>query len=142
VNRKKIKLEFSHDYDFLLLGISSSEKEHRLIWSINNHLNISLARTTDHKSYSKKASSETEFSCYVYNDDLRYLNYRIIANRSDQDYLLDEFKKIDFFMIINGEFEEDTAKDIRKKLVQLDTINAVFIINPEGVKSKDKLLFS
>jgi hypothetical protein len=45
-------------------------------------------------------------------------------------------------MIINGEFEEDTAKDMRKKLSHIETINAVFIIDPAGVKSKDKLLFS
>jgi len=48
VKKKKHKLTFQLDFNFFLIGISSSENDYRLSWEMNKKLIISLRKGTDH----------------------------------------------------------------------------------------------
>lgn len=137
---KKIKLEYTQKYDFHLIGISTSEKEHKFIWGLNNLLGIQLSKIDDHHVYHKKLIDQQEFTVFNYSDDITFIDYRVIANKSENGILLEELRTIDYFLIINGEYEDDFISSLQAKLKSADSIQASFIIDPNTLKSKERLL--
>ncbi len=83
---------------------------------------------------------DQEFSTFHYIDEISYIDYRIIANKSESLVLLDELKAIDYFLIINGEFHDGFKEDLQSKLRSVPYIQAVFLIDPNTLKSKERLL--
>ncbi len=139
MNKKKIKLDFTENFDFYLLGISSFEKDYRLVWNINNHLGLQLSRTDNHQAYNKKAGTEQGFLTYKYIEENTFVSYHLIANKSDEGYLLEELKNIDFFLLIQGEADEDLASRLRREISSIENVQAVFQIEPETLKNRQRL---
>ena len=137
---KKIKLEYTQKFDFLLIGISTSEREYKLIWHLNALLGIQFSKIDNHVLFHKKLMEDQEFSTFNYVDEISYIDYRIIANKSESHVLLEELKAIDYFLIVNGEFDDGFTEDLQSKLRSVPYIQAVFLIDPNSLKSKERLL--
>lgn len=137
---QKLKLDYEPDYEFLLLGIVSYERDYRLSWDINQNLGLDLSRTDDHSLKLKSSGKEMYFSCFVYDEEDSYLNYKLLTNRSDDGYLLDELKNIDYFIVISGEYASGFAPDFRQKLNKLETVQNCFVLEPEKIKSSHRVL--
>ena len=137
---KKIKLDYTEEYDFLLLGITAYEKDYRLIWSINNSLNLALAKTDDHEVLHKKSGEKQSYSCFSGHDENTMLDFKVIANKSENGLLMDELKNIDFFMVIKGEYDAHFSSSLKQKINKLENIQAVFVIDPEKLKNKERLI--
>ena len=56
---KKHLLEIEYDYDFVLIGISSHEKDYRVCWALNNKLGLELVKTEPFEIKDKKMSLPT-----------------------------------------------------------------------------------
>lgn len=141
MNKKRLKLDYKQEYNFLLFGISTSEKDYRLIWNLNNTLNLLLAKTEDHQAYHKKADGDQFFSCFLYMDNKTMLEYKMISNKSENGILIDELKNIDFFLILKGEYSDEYPNLLRQKILKMENIQAVFLIDPENLKNKDRLIY-
>lgn len=141
MNKKRLKLDYKQEYNFLLFGISTSEKDYRLIWNLNNTLNLLLSKTEDHQAYHKKADGDQFFSCFLYMDNKTMLEYKMISNKSENGILIDELKNIDFFLIMKGEYSDEYPNLLRQKILKMENIQAVFLIDPENLKNKDRLIY-
>lgn len=137
---KKHRLQYTEKYDFLLLGISSAENDYRLIWNINQHLGLAFVKTDNHKVMGKDGKKEYEFSNYRYEDEDTFLNYRFIANKSDEGPLIDELKNIDYLLVVQGDYTASFTKDLVSGLKNIEHVNGVFRIDPESLKYPEKLL--
>ncbi len=137
---KKLTLDFIPDFEFLLLGIVSYEKDYRLAWEINQKLLMDFARTGDHSVKHRQSGTEQLFSCYYYDDDNTYLNYRLLSNRSENGILLDAVKNIDYLLVISGEYFTGYEKQIRSKLIKLEGVNSCFILEPGKIKGCERVL--
>lgn len=137
---KKFKLDYNPEYDFLLLGIVSWERDYRLSWEINEILHLDLERVDDHIVKHKRSGSELHFSCFIYYDDNTYLNYRLLSNRSDKGSLIEDLKNIDYLMVISGEYSDHMAPDLREKLLRLETVQSCFVIDPEKIRNSEIVL--
>lgn len=136
----KLKLEYEPDYDFLLLGIVSFERDYRLSWEMNARLGLDLVRTEDHKLSHPKTRKEQLFSCFVYEDEDSYLSYKLLSNKSDMGFLLDSLKNIDFLLVVSGEYYDSLATDFRSRLLGLDTVQACFVLDPQTIRHSMKVL--
>lgn len=128
-----------YDYDFLAIGISCHAKDYRLCWSINKALNINLGKDIDIELTSKKGKT-SKHSSYFYIDELTEKEYRLVSNKSNNDFLVKEQKQADFYLLLY-ENDSDSYKEI---LTQLKTINIIlmaFEVNVSTLKSKENLLF-
>ncbi|MFW5645331.1 MAG: IPExxxVDY family protein, partial [Bacteroidota bacterium] len=96
---RKLKLNYEPDNEFLLLGLVSYERDYRISWDINQNLNLDLIRTDDHTLKLRSSSKEMNFSCFFFEDEDTYLNYKLLANRSEEGYLLEELKNIDYLIV-------------------------------------------
>lgn len=140
--KKKITLKYEEDFEHLLFGISSSEKDYRLIWLINEKLGMTFSKTASHTLLSTKEGKVQEFSSFIFRDDIRSLSYRIISNRSEEGLLAEELKNIDFFLIISGEYDEGFPSLIRNRFAGVEHIQAVITIPLSGLKSRERLILS
>lgn len=137
---KKFKLDYNPEYDFLLLGIVSWERDYRLSWEINEIMHLDLERVDDHIVKHRKSGNELHFSCFIYNDDNTYLNYRLLSNRSDKGSLIEDLKNIDYLLVISGEYSDHIGLDLREKLLKLETVQSCFVIDPEKIRNSEIVL--
>ena len=138
---KRHKLGYTEDFDFLLLGLASTENDYRLIWKINKTFNFSFGKAGNHNITAKKEENELEFSHYTYDDEDTFIFYRLLANKSDQGVLLEELKNIDYLLIITGEFSDTFVANMIAKLKNIEHIQGVFRILPASLKNRERLLF-
>lgn len=123
---------------FILLGISSHENDYRLSWSINQNLGFHFVKTENHSAYNTKLKETQEFSTYSYHDGSIY--YKLISNRCDNGFLLEELKNIDFLLLAEPEVNTFPAEEFIGQIKAIPFVAAAFKINISTLKQKDRLI--
>ncbi|MFC2098688.1 IPExxxVDY family protein [Bacteroidota bacterium] len=138
---KKIHtLQEKESYDFGLIGISTPENDYRISWVLNNAMGYKLVRQEDLEVFHKKLDDPQAFHQFLYYDDDTLLQYRLISNRCENGYLLEEMSNIDYLIQVSGDFDEKFIRSMVKKLNNLQEITLAFPVEPSKLKSKRKLL--
>ncbi|MCH7658487.1 MAG: IPExxxVDY family protein [Bacteroidetes bacterium] len=135
--KKKHKLTFQFDFNFFLLGISSSENDYRLSWEINKKLKISLKKSKDHVI--KRKETEQFFPVYMFDDEL-YIQYFLIGNHCENGYLIEELRNIDYFLQIHGDLTDRQQEQIISSVRNIKGITGLFKLDINSLKSKNKLI--
>jgi len=134
------KLSSESGPSFILLGISSHENDYRLSWGINENLGFRLVKTDNHKSFNQRLKEIQEFSTYSFADTDNANSYRLIANRCDNGFLLDELKNIDFLLLIEPDDASFDIRELMAKVRLVPFIFGVFVIDPNTLKNMKRLL--
>lgn len=138
---KKIhKLNEHESYDFGLIGIASPENDYRISWIFNNALDFSLVREEDLEIIHKLLDEPQLFHQFRYFDEESLLLYRLITNKCENGYLLEELAKVDFILQISGEMDTGHIDMIINKLNTLEGVTLAFPLDPSVLKSRKKLL--
>ena len=138
MKKKKHKLTFQPDFSFFLIGISSSENDYRLSWEINKILGISLRKGTDHVI--KKKEIEQVFLVYTFYDEEVFLQYSLIANKSEKGYLIEELRNIDYFLQIHGDLSDNQKQQIISSIKNIKGVSGIFKLDINTLKSKNRLI--
>jgi hypothetical protein len=136
----KHTLEINYDYDFVLIGISSHEKDYRICWGLNNKLGLDLVKVEPLEIKDKKQDDLSHFSLFSCERPDEFMEYFIIANRSEKGMLIPEQKQMDYFFIIRGEIENDTVMEMIKQIKEIDLVQTAFRIDVASLKSKQNLI--
>lgn len=137
---KKHKLEMAIEEDFCLLGVVADEPDYKFCWMINRELEINFEKLDDLDLYHPKLNVDQQFSIFAFDDEDAMVTYRIIKNRSDKGYFLDELKNLDFLVHIQGEIYKD---QISTFMQSVNTIPAVLMCVPVDLarlRNKERLL--
>jgi hypothetical protein len=134
------KLSPEAEQTFILLGISSHENDYRISWALNEYLGFHFTKTTNHQVLNQRIKEQQEFSTYLYSEQDESITYRLISNRCDNGFLLEELKNIDFLLLIEGnETTSTTLPNLTAKIKSIPFISAVFAIDWKLLKSKKNL---
>jgi hypothetical protein len=136
----KYTLEIEYDYDFVLIGISSHEKDYRICWVINNKLGLNLIKTEALEIKDKKQDEPSHFSLFCFEQPDEFMEYFMIANRSEKGLLIPEQKQIDYFFIIRGEIEDEKVMEIIKQIKESNLVQTAFRVDVKALKSKQNLI--
>lgn len=137
----KHRLQVDFDFEFSLICIISSLKDYRLCWAINRALNIELAREEEElKISNEKKRLEAYFNQFHYEDEINFLHYHLLANKSAGAFLLPELKQVDYLLMLRGDAAEDAKEEILLQLKNLPGIEALFAANPAELRSKENLI--
>lgn len=129
-NKKKIhKLKVEFDDDFQLIGIASHENDYRLTWALNKKLNLGFVKTKDLEINHPKHKINIKYSMYSYEDEMEYLTFSLISNKSDKGFLLPDKKNIDFILKVSGHPDMDTISKLVDDLKKVDIIITAFLLN-------------
>jgi len=134
---KKIKINTSENDAVVIIGISSTMKDYRLSWFLNKELSLKLFKQKDLDICSD--ASKKKFSFYVYEESENLISYYFISNRNQEsEILLQEQKKIDFFLIIIG--TKATTGNLLSKIKNIPNVQTAFLINTNTIKSFSNLM--
>jgi hypothetical protein len=89
--------------DFCLLGLVSDEPDYRLCWLLNRHTGCDFTRQDDLELYHKKQDRNQHFPLFLHEDPDTFVHYRIIRNRVEEGFFLEELKNLDFLLHIQGD---------------------------------------
>lgn len=139
---KKSKLVIDYEFDFDVLGITSTLKGYRLAWEINQRLGIHLIKQPDMVVGVKK-NIERGFMYYSYETQLNRL--KLLKNTSsDSDagkyYLIPEFPRFDFIILARLN-ELHMTESLAESLKKIPSIELVAPLNLDTLKSKSNFVF-
>lgn len=130
-----------NEYDFLLVGIVTSENDYRLSWLLNSELGTGLVKTDNLRVYSTRLQSEQEFTHFTYYDEKSLLDYHLIGNKAERGHLLEDMKNVDYVLKISGMVETGYMSQLISRIKKLEGISTAFRISPAEHKNTDKLIF-
>lgn len=136
----KHTLDIEYDYDFVLIGISSHEKDYRICWVLNNKLGLNLIKTEPLEIKDKKQDELSHFSLFCFEQPDDFMEYFIIANRSEKGLLIPEQKHVDYFFIVRGEIEDNKVMEMIKRIKESNLVQTAFRIDVNSLKSKQNLI--
>jgi hypothetical protein len=137
---KKHKLELAIEEDFCLLGLVSDEPDYKLCWRINQSLDMNFEKQDELKLFHRKLDESQTFSYFSYHDEDALITYRLIQNRAEKGYFLDEMKNIDFLIHIQGEINTDRIRSFMSSVSALDPVRMCVPSDLSRIKNKERLL--
>lgn len=126
--------------DFCLLGVVADEPDFKLCWMINQALEMNFEKQEDIQLFHRKRNEEQVFSLFSYHDPDALITYRIIQNRSENGYYLDDLKNIDYLIHIQGEIQTERITDFMQSVNSLQPVRMCVPSDLSRIKNKERLL--
>jgi hypothetical protein len=144
-----MKLKISNDdladsffEDSHVLGVVSSLKNYQFIWHINQQLGFTFRLNSELEIELRKKTRNYFFSIYEYQIPQTSLVYYIYHNQNNGEYLLPEFKHLDFIWMIKGEdFSLKELESLQKTIKMMPSVQFVVELDQEKIKNKQHLIF-
>ena len=137
----KRKLLVENDYDFFLFGISCPEKSYRLCFALNNTLNASFSKSKDMEVSERNQEQQSKFPVFTFRNEEMFTDYRVIVNKSDNKFLIPEFRQADYLLMVQGGMPVSEKNTILKKVRDVAFVQTAFEIDPKKIKSKENFVF-
>lgn len=126
--------------DFCLLGLLSDEPDYKLCWTINQKLGMNFEKMDDLKLFHKKIDAEQEFSNFLFEDEEAMITFRIIKNRTDNGYYLEELKNLDYLIHIQGEISTLKISNFMLSIGGQEAVRMCVPCDLSRIKNHDRLL--
>ena len=137
---KKHKLDMAIEEDYCLLGVVSDEPDYKLCWLINQSLGTNFEKQDDLRLYHKKRNEDQEFSHFLFEDEEAMITFRIIKNRSDNGYYLEELKNLDYLIHIQGEINTLKISNFMLSVGSQEPVRMCVPCDLSRLKSHDRLM--
>lgn len=124
-----------------LLGIMAPIRDYQFVWHLNAHLGMDF-RMNDLEIALIRKKRQYYFKVYEYRRPESMLEHYLYVNQFDGEYLLPEFKHLDFLWLMKGDeidptWLEETMQAIRGS----HAVQLVAKLSIEQVKNRENLLF-
>jgi len=136
---KKHKLDLAIDEDFCLLGVVSDEPDYKLCWMINHSLDMNFERQEDLQLFHPRLKMEQVFSLFSFHDENALITFRIIRNRTENGYYLDELKNIDYLIHIQGEIDTSRINDFIHSVGALKSVRMCVPSDLTRIRNRERL---
>lgn len=133
-------LHVDFDYDFELIALVSSWRDYRLCWQINRVLHMEFSRKPDLEITDPKRRIHAQFPLFSYEDEINFLQYFLIGNKSFGVYLIPEMRQVDYLMMIRGDAAGATKHHVVLALKNTAGIEMLFEMNPAALRSRQNLI--
>ncbi|MCK9254299.1 MAG: IPExxxVDY family protein [Bacteroidales bacterium] len=138
---KTKKIKYEAEYNFNLIGISSLEDDYRLSWKLSKIFKAEFIKQEDVKIRDNRYSEFQVFVSYLCKPANSSLKLRLIVNKTNIGYIVDELKNIDYFLQVYDNQNQDYLNKIISEIKTINSVFAVFNLDLSKIKSKEKLLF-
>ena len=136
---KKHKLDLAIDEDYCLLGVVSDEPDYKLCWMINHSLDMNFERQEDLQLFHPRLKMEQVFSLFSFHDENALITFRIIRNRTENGYYLDELKNIDYLIHIQGEIDTSRINDFIHSVGALKSVRMCVPSDLTRIRNRERL---
>jgi len=143
----KLKLDFedlTDDFfsDTRLLGIVAPLKDYQLCWHLNQLLRFDFRNNNEIEIQLNKKKRDYFFSVFEFSEKNNSLTHYLYNNQFDGEYLLPEFKHLDFLWLLKGDpVEEATLQSIMQAVRTINGVQLVMELTHEKIRNKGHLIF-
>ena len=128
--------------DSMLLGIVAPIKDYQFSWQLNQILGFNFRVNNDIEIQLTKKQRKYFFSIYEYPVPSITLVHYLYNNQFDGEYLLPEFKHLDFLWLIKGDVvAADDLSSLIQAIRSLSGVQLVTEMTNEKIKNKQHLIF-
>lgn len=128
--------------DSLLLGIVAPIKDYQFCWQLNQMLGFDFRINNDFEIQLTKKQRKYFFSVYEFAVPSTCLVHYLYNNQFDGEYLLPEFKHLDFLWLLKGEaVTNEELKALMQSIKSLPGVQLVNEMTNEKIKHKQHLIF-
>ena len=155
----KLHLGDFDQVDYELIAIHTALEDYRLAFKINQTLGILLSKNAN-EIVVEVNKQQASFSRFTFDDEVAMMTWDLILNKQEielpdadnhnlffgesvlttQVNLVTDLKKVDFVLKIEHDEQIDT-REIIQDLKKIDLITAVYVVDPNDIKSKNNLIF-
>ena len=140
MNKKLLKFEI--DLDFVLIAITSAQKDYRICYLVNKYLKFNFVRVADLEvNIHPNSAQPVPFTMFEYFWESSETSFYFIANRGADGLLIPEMREADYFLMIKNYIDDRELNDIISGLNKIPEIVAAIKIDPKKIKSRENLLF-
>ena len=128
--------------DTRILGIVAPIKHYQFCWHLNHLLQFDFRINNNIEIQLTKRQRNYFFSVYEYAENGGTIRHYLYNNQFDGEYLLPEFKHLDFLWLIKDDIMQD--EELSGLILSIRTIPVVQLITEmtnEKIKNKQHLIF-
>jgi len=128
--------------DTRLLGIMAPIKDYQLCWYLNTILGMDFRMNNDIEIQLNKKKRSYFFAVYEFCEPAASLSHYVYNNRFDGEYLLPEFKHLDFLWLMKGDVvKEESLQQTINQIREINGVQLVVELTNEKIKNKEHLVF-
>jgi hypothetical protein len=128
--------------DTRLLGIMSPVKDYQFCWHLNTNIGLGFRLNNDIEIKLIKKKRSYFFSVYEFCEPNKFLSHYVYNNQFDGEYLLPEFKHLDFLWLMKGdEVSDETLQQTIQTIRSINSVQLVLELTNEKIKNKEHLVF-
>ena len=140
LNTKELTDDFFADTH--LLGIMAPIKDYQFCWWLNSSMGLDFRINNDIEIQLTKQHRNYFFAVYEYCEPTGSLAHYIYNNQFDGEYLLPEFRHLDFLWLMKGdEVCHESIQQIVSSIRSIDKVQLVVELTNEKIKNKENLVF-
>jgi hypothetical protein len=125
-----------------LIGIVAPVKGYQLVWQLNNRLRFDFRSNNDLEIQLTKRQRKYFFGIYEYHEPGNALQHFLYNNQFDGEYLLPEFKHLDFLWLQKGDtVPDDKLTRLMNSVKDIPGVQLVMELSQEKIKNKGHLIF-
>jgi hypothetical protein len=143
----KLKLDIGDlECDFFegsrLLGIMAPLKGYRFCWLLNRRMRLDFRITNQIEIQLSKKSRDYFFTVYECAQQNNTLVHYLYNNQNDGEYLLPEFRHLDFFWLLKGDpVSDDLMNELTDAIRSINGVQLVTELTYMRMKHRENLIF-
>ena len=134
----RVQLKINKTDEIIILGLVSAEPDYKLSQAINKKFSISLKNSSPVK-VADDTQSELTFSRFSDTKSSSGIVFNLVSNRTGKQYLLRKLKNVDYIFQVHDPENENNIDTLTASLREIESVNAVFIIDLNTFKDKNLL---
>src|ERR1700709_2336194 len=128
--------------DCRLLGIMAPVKDYQFCWSLNNLLGMDFRINNEIEIQLKRKKRDYFFSVFEFPEPATSLAHYLYSNKFDGEYLLPEFKHLDYLWLLKGDsVENDSINHMVSSIRKIYAVQLVMELTNEKIRNKGHLIF-
>lgn len=145
MSKLKLDIDFlNEDFfeDTRLLGITAHIRNYHFCWQLNSLFGFDFRLNPEIEIRLVKMGRDYYFKIFQYKEPNSSIVHYLYHNHYDGEYLLPEFKHMDFLWLIKGGFvEEEKLNWIKQSVKSINGIQLVVELTNEQIKTKGNMIF-
>ena len=136
--------ELAQDFfeDAYLLGIVAPIKHYQLCWQLNHQLRFDFRLNNEIEIQLSKKGRQYFFAVYEYKEPNGSSAHYLYNNQFDGEFLLPEFKHLDYLWMIKGDPNAKLAiPEFSNLLRSINSVQLVTEVTPDKIRNKAHLIF-
>ena len=125
-----------------LLGIMAPIKSYQFCWHLNKMLGIDFRINNEIEIQLARKARHYFFAVYEYAEPTNCLVHYLYNNQFDGEYLLPEFKHLDFLWLLKGDtVSNERLQELIQSIKIISGVQLVVELTTEKIKNKEHLVF-